>query len=110
MTASGSFDLAAVVQGIRAGRLRWGLHVLQRMVERGIHRADVLAVLHEGEVIEAYSDDTPHPSALVLGFVASRPLHVVVALDANGPDPYIITVYQPSPDKFEPDWKTRRTR
>ena len=78
------------------------------MVQRGIARGDVLGVLHGGEVVEEYLDDTPYPSALVLGFVASRPLHVVVALDANGPIVYIITVYEPSPEKFEPDWKTRR--
>lgn len=80
------------------------------MARRGIARADVLGVLHGGEVVEEYLDDTPYPSALVLGFVASRPLHVVVALDANGPDAYIITVYEPSPDRFERDWKTRRKR
>ena len=110
MRVPAGFNLPAVGEGIRAGRLHWGLHVLERMAQRGIARADVLTVLHEGEVVEEYLDDTPYPSALVLGFVAGRPLHVVVALDATGPDPYIITVYQPSPDKFELDWKTRRKR
>jgi hypothetical protein len=110
MTALGSFDLAAVAQSVRADRLHWGLHVLQRMVQRGITRDDVFATLRGGEVVEAYLDDTPYPSALVLGFVASRPLHVVVALDVNGPDSYIITAYEPGPDKFELDWKTRRKR
>lgn len=43
-----------------------------------------------------------------LGVVRGRPLHVVAALDAQGPDVYIITVYEPSPEKFEQDWKTRR--
>jgi hypothetical protein len=80
------------------------------MAEREIDRAAVLAVVYGGEVIEEYPDDSPCPSALVLGFVANRPLHVVVALDANGPDAYIITVYQPSPDKFEAGWRTRRKR
>ena len=78
------------------------------MAQRGIARDAVLGVLHEGEVIEEYLDDTPFPSALVLGFVATRPLHVVIALDASGPEAYIITVYEPSPTKFEQDWKTRR--
>jgi TusA-related sulfurtransferase len=110
VTRQGSFDLAAVARGIRLGRHHWELHVLERMAEREIVRADVLAVLQGGEVIEVYPDDTPFPRALILGFVSNGPLHVVVALDASGPDPYIITVYQPSPDKFEPDWKTRRKR
>jgi hypothetical protein len=79
------------------------------MPVRSIARADVLTVLATGEVVEDYPDDTPYPSALVLGFAGTRPLHVVVALDKRGPDAYGITVYEPSPDKFEPDWKTRRT-
>lgn len=73
-------------------------------------REAITVHLEGGEVIEEYPDDTPFPSALILGFVSSGPLHVVAALDASGPDPYIITVYRPSPDKFEPDWKTRRKR
>ena len=110
MTVPGAFDFAAVAQGIRQGRLHWGRHVLERMAQRDITRADVLTVLRGGELVEEYLDDDPYPSALVPGFVAGRPLHVVVALDVNGPDPYIITVYQPNPDKFESDWKTRRQR
>lgn len=76
MTGQGSFDLAAIARGIRLGRHQRGLHVLERMAEREIVRADVLAVLHGGEVIEGYLDDTPFPSALILGFVPSGPLHV----------------------------------
>lgn len=109
MTIPAAFDNAAVQAAILAGRLQWRLHVLQRMPERSIERSDVLAVLTAGETIEDYPDDTPYPSALVLGFVGSRPLHVVVALDIGGPDAYVVTVYEPSSDKFEADWKTRRT-
>lgn len=81
MTAPDPFDLVLVAQGIQQGRLHWGLHVLERMAQRDIARADVLIVLREGEVIEEYLNDHPYPSALVHGFVAGRPLHVVVALD-----------------------------
>ena len=63
-----------------------------------------------GQVIENYQDNVPYPSALVLGFSGGRPVHVVVALDASAPEAHIITVYEPSPDEFEPDWRTRKTR
>ncbi|MGH7340031.1 MAG: DUF4258 domain-containing protein, partial [Candidatus Rokuibacteriota bacterium] len=43
------------------------------------------------------------PSALVLGFARGRPVHVVVALNPSVPEGHIITVYEPSPDEFEPD-------
>ena len=108
MTTPNPFDLAKVQAAVNAGRLQWRLHVLQRMPVRGIDRLDVIEALASGAVIEDYPTDTPYPSALVLGFVGARPLHVVVALDKNGPDAYVITVYEPSSDKFEPDWKTRR--
>lgn len=78
------------------------------MQERGITRAAVLEGLRGGQIIENYPDDTPYPSALVLGFARNRPVHVVVALDPSVPEAHIITVYEPSPDEFEPDWRTRR--
>ena len=83
---------------------------MTRMQQRSITRADVLEGLREGEVIESYLDDVPYPSALILGFVRGLPVHIVVALDASGPEGHIITVYEPSPDEFEPDWRTRRPR
>lgn len=102
-------DLRRVREAIAAGRVTWSRHGVTRMQERGITREDVLAGLRGGEVIENYPDDVPYPSALVLGFVGGRPLHVVVALDIIAPEVHIITVYEPSPDEFEPDWRTRKT-
>ena len=81
-----------------------------RMQQRAITRADVLEGLLEGEVIESYADDVPYPSALILAFVRGRPVHIVVALDSSVTEGHIITVYEPSPDEFEPDWRTRRPR
>lgn len=104
-----AFPLAAAISTLRAGRLVWRAHVLRRMVERGIGRSEVFGAIIAGEVIEEYPDDSPYPSALLLGFVEGRPLHVVLAFDEAAPDMYIITAYEPSPDKFEPDWKARRT-
>jgi hypothetical protein len=44
-------------------------HAIQRMFERAISRDDVLAVIEQGEAIAEYTDDKPHPSRLLLGFV-----------------------------------------
>jgi hypothetical protein len=101
-------DLRRVREAIAAGRVTWSRHGVTRMQERGITREDVLAGLRGGEVIENYPDE-PYPSALVLGFAGDRPLHVVVASDTTAPEAHIITVYEPSPDEFEPDWRTRKT-
>ena len=101
-------DLDRVREAIAAERVTWSRHGVVRMQERGITRADVLDGLRDGQVIENYPDDLPYPSALVLGFAGVRPVHVVVALNTTTPEAHIITVYEPSPDEFEPDWRTRR--
>jgi len=36
-------------------------HAAIRMLERGIFKSDILAVLTEGMVIEDYPDDFPYP-------------------------------------------------
>ena len=102
-------DLGRVREAIAAHRVIWSRHGVVRMQERGITRADVLDGLSDGQVIENYPDDVPYPSALILGVARGRPVHVVVALDTSAPEAHIITVYEPRPDEFEPDWRTRRT-
>ncbi len=89
-------------------RFEWRKHTLQRLAEREIPQAAVLAVLSSGECIEDYPDDTPYPSALFLGWIMDNPLHVVAALDMEHNWAYIITVYEPDLEHFEPDYKTRR--
>ncbi len=88
--------------------IEWRKHALQRMLERNISRADAREVILHGEVIEDYPADKPFPSALFFKSVGGRPLHVVVAFDSNGEKAYVITAYEPTLDKFEPDFRTRR--
>jgi len=84
-------------------------HVLQRLAERGIRQAAVLEVLRSGARIEDYPEDVPYPSALCLGWIEGKPLHVVVALDAQAQWAYIITAYEPDLEHFEPDYRTRKS-
>jgi len=91
-----------------AGNITWQKHALQRMLERGIYRSDVLSVLKNGELIEYYEDDKPFPSGLFLGYVNNKPLHVVAAIDKQIECCYIITTYEPDLKHFKPDFKTRK--
>jgi hypothetical protein len=91
-------------------RIEWQRHALERMFERDISRQDVFHVLLTGEEIEDYSDDKPFPSALLFGWKGNEPIHVVVALDSIGQQGYIITVYRPDLEHFNPDFRTRRNR
>lgn len=78
------------------------------MLERGISREAVKAVLLLEEVIEDYPEDNPFPGALFFGLPDEKPLHVVAADEAVVKRCFIITVYRPDLEHFEPDYKTRR--
>lgn len=71
------------------------MEAFRRMEERKITIREVETVVADGHVIKTYPGDKPYPSRLVLGTVAGRPLHVVVA---DAPQATIvITAYQPDP-------------
>lgn len=78
------------------------------MFSRGVDVADVRAVLETGSVVEGYPDDEPHPSKLILAFVDERPLHVVAAFDADRNETIVITVYRPSPSRWNSTFRRRR--
>ena len=59
------------------------VHAIQRMFDRGISETDVRDVLEHGEVIEAYPDDLPYPSRLMLGHCGGRPVHVLASDDPD---------------------------
>lgn len=93
----------------RQSKIKWYQHALERMQERDISRADVKHCIMDGEIIENYPNDFPHPSCLIFGhMVNNNIIHVVVSKDTDSIG--IITAYIPNTDKFEDDLKTRRRR
>jgi hypothetical protein len=78
------------------------------MVERGITDEDVRATLTQGHDIESYPDDIPYPSRLVLGWRGARPIHIVVAENANDNETIVVTVYEPAPDRWESGFAGRK--
>lgn len=89
-------------------RLVFRVHAIQRMFERQISAEDVRGVLAAGETIEQYPNDTPYPSRLVLGGRQNRPIHVVVADNIEGSELIVITVYEPDPALWEPDFRRKK--
>jgi len=79
------------------------------MFQRQISADDVRHVLETGAIIEAYPDDHPYPSRLVMGWCGKRPLHVVAADNVEAQETIVITVYEPDPDQWESGF-TRRKR
>ncbi|MBI4537406.1 MAG: DUF4258 domain-containing protein [candidate division NC10 bacterium] len=83
------------------------IHAIQRMFQRRISMENVRHVLMTGEVIEAYPDDTPYPSRLVLGWCGPRPLHVVAADNATASETIVISAYEPDPVKWDSSFRRR---
>ena len=78
------------------------------MFQRSIPPDEIFECIRSGEVIANYPDDSPYPSALLLGFTHGAPLHVLVARDDDRGNCYVVTVYRPDPELWGSDFKTRR--
>jgi hypothetical protein len=89
-------------------RVVFRVHAIQRMYQRVISEVEVRHVIVTGELVEDYPDDIPYPSRLVLGWSGDRPIHVVVADNADDQENIVVTVYEPEPTEWEADFKRRR--
>jgi hypothetical protein len=84
-----------------------GEHSFRRMFDREISPEDVLETVRKGEIIKEYPDDKPYPSFLILSFVNGRPVHVVVARNAEDEFCFVVTVYEPDKTMWSNDFKTK---
>ena len=83
------------------------MHIMTRLLQRGISLDDVTFAIETGEIIEDYPDDYPYPSCLILGCDKSaQALHVVCG--ASETELWLITACRPSLDVWHDDLKTRR--
>jgi hypothetical protein len=86
--------------------LIYRVHAVQRMVERDVYEEDVALVIETGKIVEDYPADRPYPSCLRVGWIGSRPIHVVTATTDR--EIIVITVYEPDPAKWEPGFEKRK--
>lgn len=94
----------------------YSVHASERLIGRGVTRAEVEAVLESGERIEDYPDDPRGASYLMLGFSeagasepsGNSPLHVVAADDDAAKETTVVTLYEPDPQKWSGDFRTRK--
>lgn len=85
-------------------------HAVRRMFKRKIGVDEVRHVLRTGRTIESYPDDGPYPSRLILGWSGNRPIHIVAANNDGDDEIIIVTVYEPEPILWEPDFQRRKQR
>lgn len=89
------------------GNLRWTMHIMTRLLQRGISLDDVTNAIMSGEIIEDYPDDYPYPSCLILGRDKNnQALHTVCGTSEN--ELWLITAYRPSLEFWAEDLKTRK--
>ena len=85
------------------------VHAVQRMFERNISVKKVSQALQSGETIEDYSSEMPEPSRLILGYQGRHPFHVVTSENPETKQTTVITVYLPDPNKWNKDFKSRKS-
>jgi hypothetical protein len=88
----------------------WTRHGIAELANEGWTRGRVERGLVTAEVIEDYPTlHRPLPDCLALGWMAPRlPFHAVLAVDDKRDVLVVITVYRPSIEEWEHDWKTRK--
>jgi len=102
------FNKALISHFLDKGCFDWRLHALERAAERGISLDHVMETLRQWDVLENEHDRKPFPTALIMGWNGQQPIHVVVAVDEDKEWVYIITVYEPDLDHFEPGFRLRK--
>ena len=65
-------------------------------------------MLKTGVTIIEYPEDKPSPSKILFAVCDDRPLHIVCSYNQDEEITVIITVYEPSLDIWEKDFKTRK--
>jgi len=102
-------DLAFIRQCVQQRSIIWTYHVNMRMQQRSITRNAILAAEPSFEIIENYPDDKYLPSCLVYACCGVDIFHLHIAIDKESGNIRIITAYNPTPDKWNAGFKTRRT-
>jgi len=88
--------------------LIYRVHARRSMFARSISDECVEHIVQHGEVIEDYPHAFPFSAKLLLGRCSGRFIHVVAAENSSKQQVIVITAYEPTLDKWEPDMKTRR--
>ncbi len=83
-------------------------HALSRSIERSILLDEIIDAILSGMIIEHYPNDRYGPTCLILGYTRNRrPLHIQCSYPSR-PLIKVITLYEPTTDKWEHNLKIRR--
>jgi hypothetical protein len=87
-------------------------HAIKSLSDDNIGFVDVLTVLKQRLVVEDYPDYHKGPAVLILNTLESNVLlHTLWGIPAGADRPAtLITAYVPDPQKWQPDFLTRRKK
>lgn len=81
-----------------------------RLKGRFIPRNALLSSVDTYETIEAYPEDKYLPSYLIYAKQGDEIFHIHFAVDRENENVRLVTAYRPTLDKWEKDFKTRRSK
>jgi hypothetical protein len=101
-------DIEGIRKKIRDGKYIISFTHTEKVRLRKIEVEEIEEAIFGGIIIEPYPDDPRGPSCLILGFTkGSRPLHILCG-KLEEDEILIITAYEPDPEEWEADWRTRK--
>jgi len=103
-------DIDRIIDAIRHSRVRITDHADEEAADDSLTFDEIYCSVLHGEVIEAYHNDKPYPSCLILGRnFTGAPIHSVWAYNPDNQWAVLVTVYRPDPERWI-DWKVRVKR
>ena len=90
-------------------KIMWSIHAVRKLRVEGLRKSEVEKALKNCIIIEDYPNlGRPLPDCLALGFIDTKPIHIVVAIDKEWDRLFIVTVYNPTKERWEDGWKKRK--
>lgn len=80
-----------------------------RLRQRSLRGEILLECASSLEIIESYPDDKYLPSFLVRGESESTVFHAQIAVDVEGRNVRVVTMYLPSPGQWDSEFRVRRS-
>jgi hypothetical protein len=100
-------DIAALAAAFARRHYLLTEHASDQAAQRAVASDEIEEAVTGGEVIEDYPHDKYRPSCLIMGRTAAgRVLHVQVTYP---PAVKVVTVYEPSPDRWSADFRVRKS-
>ena len=101
-------DIGNIWDQIRRKKYTISFSHTEKVRLREIALNEIEVAILNGMIIEPYPDDPRGASCLIMGYSnEGRPLHVLCG-NLAGDELLIITAYEPNPDEWETDLKTRK--